>query len=62
MSCQAPDSQNFLTLSRPNDSTTSGGVPLLMAWMIFWSPTPPTLSTVIHGYSGEVVEDRVGTA
>src|SRR4030067_492542 len=50
-SCQAPDSQNLPTLSSPNDSTASGGVPELIAWMIFWSPTPPTLFTVIHGYS-----------
>src|SRR5262245_58143700 len=49
-SCHAPDSQNCPTLSSVNDSTTSGGLPLLIEAMIFWSFTPPVLFTVIHGY------------
>src|SRR5436190_5910250 len=49
-SCHAPDSQNCPTLSSVKESTTSGAVRLLMAAMIFGSPTPPLLSTVIRGY------------
>src|SRR6188472_3467146 len=49
-STQAPDSQNLATLSRPKDSTASGGFPPLIADRILSSSWPGTSFTVIQGY------------
>ena len=49
-SAHAPDAQNCPTLSSVNERTASGGLPALIAAMIFSSSTPPVLLTVIHGY------------
>src|SRR6185503_20639874 len=50
-SIHAPEIQNLATLSKPKDRTASGGLPPLMAARILSSVSPPTLLTVIHGYS-----------
>ena len=50
MLSHAPVLHHRPTLSTPNESTASGGLPALIAAVILLSVRPVRLSTVIHGY------------